>query len=572
MKRLFFYLGRYRRESVLAPLFKLLEATLELLIPLIVSAIVDRGVGGGDASFVLTRSLFLILLGVVGLGFSVTAQFFAARAAVGSVAAMKSALFAHIGSLSHRELDALGTPTLITRMTADANQVQNGVNMALRLLLRSPFVVFGAMIMAFTVDARSAVVFAVVIPVLGLVVFAIMLSCLPLYRKVQQKLDTVLSKTRENLTGARVIRAFCKEEEETGEFREANGELFSLQKLVGRISALMGPLTYAIVDIGVIFLLRRGAIRVDSGALSQGDVIALYSYMSQILVELIKLASFIILTTKAVASANRISAVFDVAPSLRSGERTADPSSACAVEFRGVSLRYARNAAESLEDITFSALRGETVGVIGGTGSGKSSLLSLIPRFYDATEGTVLVDGVPVGEQDLAALRRRIGVVPQKAELFSGTVRENLLWGREDASDGEIWRALELAQAKSVVEEKGGLDFVIEPGGRNLSGGQRQRLTVARALVGEPEILLLDDAASALDYATDAALRAALASLSGKTTLFIVSQRAASVMRADKIIVLEQGRVAGIGKSDELYRTCAVYREIYDSQFEKEGA
>ena len=571
MKDLFRYLKYYRKESVLAPLFKLCEALLELFVPLVVASVIDVGIANGDRGYVLRCCLGLLALGVVGLGFSVTAQYFASRAAVGSVAKLKSALFGHVQSLSYAELDSLGTATLITRLTSDANQVQTGVNLTLRLLLRSPFVVFGAMIMAFTVDVRAAVIFAVVIPALSLVVFGIMLLTLPLYKQVQQRLDAVLLKARENLTGVRVLRAFRKEEDENADFCARNDALTALQKRVGRLSALLGPLTYVLLNVAIIALLQTGAARINGGDLTQGQMVALYNYMSQILVELIKLANLILNVTRSVASAKRIGDVFAVRSSLADGVCTAAPDDV-AVEFRGVSLRYAEGAENALTDVSFTVRRGETVGVIGGTGSGKTSLVNLIPRFYEATAGSVLVDGVAVDRQTLASLRAKVGVVPQKAALFQGTVAENLRWGDANADDGALYAALECAQARDVVDEKGGLDFALEQEGRNLSGGQKQRLTIARALVKRPPILLLDDAASALDFATDAALRKALAALPWRPTVFLVSQRAASVMHADTILVLDGGRLVGQGPHDELLRTCEVYREIYDSQFRKEGA
>lgn len=572
MKKLFVYMKGYGRQCVLGPLFKLLEASLELLVPLVIAAIIDRGIAGGDRGYILRMGLLLAALGLVGLIFSVTAQYFAADASVGFVARIKHALFAHLQSLSYAELDKLGTSTMITRMTSDMNQLQNGVNLTLRLLLRSPFVVFGAMIMAFTIDVRAALVFAVAIPVLSVVVFGIMLVSIPLYKKVQSRVDGVLRATRENLNGVRVLRAFCREEAEVREFEEKNDALTDAQKFVGRISALMNPLTYVIINAAICALIYTGALRVEAGLLTQGAVIALYNYMSQILVELIKLANLIITITKAVACGNRIASVLEIPAGMEAHpEVSSTVQNGDAVRFTDVSLRYATSG-EALEHISFSAAPGETVGVIGGTGSGKSSLVNLIPRFYDAASGSVTVDGVDVRAWDTETLRQKIGVVPQKAVLFRGTVRDNMRWGNPGATDGEIWDALERAQAKSVVEGKeGGLDFRIEQGGRNLSGGQRQRLTIARALVRKPEILILDDSASALDFATDAALRKALRELSG-VTVFIVSQRTSSIAHADRIIVLDEGRSAGIGTHDELLASSEVYREIYDSQFKKEAA
>ena len=571
MRKLLTYMRDYTRECVLGPLFKLLEATLELLVPLVMAAVIDTGIAAGDRGYVIRMCLVLVALGAVGLVFSLTAQYFAARAAVGFVKQVKHALFAHIGSLSYGELDRLGTSTMVTRMTSDMNQVQSGVNLTLRLLLRSPFVVFGAMVMAFTIDVQAALVFAVAIPLLSVVVFGIMLWCIPLYRRVQNRLDRVLGATRENLTGVRVIRAFCKEQEEVEEFRRRNEDLTRVQKYVGRISALMNPVTYVIINLAVAVLIWVGALRVEEGILTQGAVVALYNYMSQILVELVKLANLIINITKSVACGNRIQAVLDIAPGQTWAETAPAPvEGAPAVEFRDVGLRYPAGGGNALTGLTFSVRRGETVGVIGGTGSGKTSLVNLIPRFYDATEGQVLVNGVPVENYPKAELRRRIGVVPQKAALFQGTLRDNLRWGREEATDQEMEAALTVAQAKEVADSKGGLDFLVEQGGRNLSGGQRQRLTIARALVRHPEILILDDSASALDFATDAALRRAIRGLESHPTVFIVSQRAASIQYADKIIVLDDGAVAGMGTHRELMETCQVYQEIYSSQFRKE--
>ena len=571
MKNLLKYINGYKKESVLGPLFKLFEATLELTVPLVIATIIDNGIANGDRGYTVKMSLLLVLLGAVGLAFSVVAQYFAAKASVGYVTKLRYALFAHIGTLSYTEIDTLGTSTLITRMTSDTNQVQTGLNLALRLLLRSPFVVFGAMIMAFTIDVKSALTFAAVIPALSVVVFGIMLISMPLYKKVQSRLDRVVSKTRENLTGVRVIRAFCREECEIEEFKERNNELTATQKYVGRFSALMNPLTYVLINLAILWLINVGAIRVNSGILTQGMVIALYNYMSQILVELIKLANLIISITKAFASAARIQSVFDVKSSQESGKETSGVDSDFAVEFSNVTLQYKNSGAPSLTDISFKVKKGDTVGIIGGTGSGKTSLINLIPRFYDATGGAVFIDGADVRTFDTEALREKIGVVPQKAVLFTGSIRENMLWGNKSASDDEIMDALEIAQAKSVVLDKGGLDFVVEQGGKNLSGGQRQRLTIARALVKNPEILILDDSASALDFATDASLRSAIRNMAGERTVFIVSQRASSIMHADKIIVLDDGEAVGIGTHEELLNTCPVYQEIYYSQFKKEA-
>ena len=572
MKKLFKYLKGYERETVLGPLFKLFEASLELVVPLVIAAIVDYGIGGGNHSYVLWMSLLLVLLGVIGLAFSVTAQYFAAKASVGFVTKVRHALFEHSQSLSYSDLDTIGTSTLITRMTTDTSRVQSGLNLALRLLLRSPFVVFGAMIMAFTVDAQSGTTFALTIPLLSVIVFGVMIITTPLYKRVQSGVDRILRRTRENLSGARVVRAFGKEESEASAFRADNAALTAAQNRAGHISALMNPLTYVVINLGILALIYIGALRVEIGELTQGEVIALYNYMSQILVELIKLANLIITITKALASASRISAVLDVKPSQSYGEESEGLSGDIAVEFSGVSLRYDNAGDESLCDISFTAMRGETVGIIGGTGAGKSSLVNLIPRFYDATAGEVRVFGRPVGEYSSEAIGGMVGIVPQKAVLFSGSIRENMLWGDKNADDGEIMRAVKIAQAERVVADKGGLDARVEAGGRNFSGGQRQRLTIARALVGSPEILILDDSASALDYATDAALRRAIREMEGDSTVFIVSQRAASVMHADKIVVLDDGRAVGIGSHDELLAGCAVYREIYESQFGGEVA
>ena len=567
MKKVFSYLGGYKKEAVLAPLFKLLEACFELAVPLVVAAIVDRGIGQGDRGYILGMFFVLIALGAVGLAAAVTAQYFAAKAAVGHSTLLRRSLFEKMQSLSFAEVDQLGAATMIARMTVDVNQVQTGVNMALRLFLRSPFIVFGAMIMAFTVDVQAGIVFAVVIPVLSLVVALIMGVTIPMYKKTQAKQDGLLLSVRENLTGVRVLRAFCKEKEEIAAFDKKNAALKKSQNAVGAISALMNPLTYAIINAGIIALLYVGAIRVDGGALTQGEVLALYNYMSQILVELIKLANLIITVTKSLACARRIERVFELNNPLERSDDTAVHTDN-AVDFENVALSY-NGGGNALEGITFSVKRGETVGVIGGTGSGKSSLVNLIARFYDATEGRVLVDGVDVRAQDTAALRERVGMVLQKAVLFKGTIRENLRWGNENATDAELMRAVETAQAADVVAAKGGLDGEIEQGGRNLSGGQKQRLSIARALVKKPEILVLDDSASALDYATDAALRHAIAALPEKPTTFIVSQRTSSLQHADKIVVLEEGKAVGIGTHEELLEYCEVYREIYESQFKE---
>lgn len=575
MKKLLCYLKEYKKESVLGPLFKLLEATLELFVPLVVAAIIDTGIGNQDRGYVVKMCLVLVLLGLIGLAFSITAQYFAAKAAVGFVTKIRHVLFEHIQKLSYAELDTQGTSTLITRMTSDMNQVQNGVNLTLRLLLRSPFVVIGAMVMAFTIDVKAALVFVVGIPALAVVVFGVMLACIPLYRKVQNRLDKVLGLTRENLTGVRVLRAFCKEEEQEAEFQKQNQTLTDTQKFVGRISALLNPLTYVIINVAIIALIWIGAIRVDMGIITQGAVVALYNYMSQILTELIKLANLIINITKSVACGNRIQSVLEVEPSVKDGAATVSGDgeagkSAYSVVFEHAGIRYPDAAQEAVSDITLNVRPGETIGIIGGTGSGKSSLVNLIPRFYDCSSGAVYVDGRNVCTYGLTELRDKIGVVPQKSVLFAGTIRSNMQWGKPDATDEEIFAALEIAQAKDVVLKKEkGLDTEVEQGGKNFSGGQRQRLTIARALVKQPEILILDDSSSALDFATDAALRMAIGSMKHKPTLFIVSQRTSAIQYADKIVVLDDGSVVGIGTHEELMNTCEVYREIYDSQYKR---
>ncbi len=603
MKKLLIYLKDYKKETVLAPLFKLLEASFELFVPLVMAAIIDTGIARGDRGYILRMCFVLIALGLIGLVCSITAQYFAARAAVGFAAGMKHALFAHIQGLSFTEMDTIGTSTLITRMTSDANQVQNGVNMVLRLFLRSPFIVFGAMVMAFTIDTKAALVFVVTIPLLSVVVFGIMMLTMPLYKKVQGGLDRILGITRENLTGVRVLRAFNKEESEIGRFEESNDGLAAWQKHVGKLSALMNPVTYIIINGGIIALVWTGAWRVEGGAITQGEVVALVNYMSQILVELIKLANLIITITKAIACGNRIQSVFEVRSSLEEKELSEakadslrnDPpqgkkrSDAAVVEtdhieenvqeadsasprivFDHVCLTYKNAGAESLTDIDFTAFSGQTIGIIGGTGSGKSSLVNLIPRFYDATKGRVLVDGRDVREYPLEELRGKIGMVLQKAVLFAGTIRENLQWGKEDATEEEMYRALETAQAREFVDEReGGLDAPVSQGGKNLSGGQRQRLTIARALVRRPSVLILDDSASALDLATDARLRKAIREMEDGPVVFIVSQRASSIRHADQIIVMEDGEMAGIGTHEELLSGCPAYQEIYYSQFEK---
>ncbi len=571
MKRLLKYIKGYRTETVLGPLFKLFEATLELIVPLIIAMIVDRGIENGNIPYTFVLCGVLVLFGAVGLAFSVTAQYFCAKASVGFIAKVRLALFGKMQTLSYSDIDTLGTSTMITRMTGDAAKVQNGLNLALRLLLRSPFVVFGAMIMAFIVNPSSAVSFAVVIPVLSIVVFGIMFISMPKYKNVQKHTDTILTRTRENLSGTRVIRAFCKENDEVQGFHLENDTLTGMQKRVGMISSLLNPLTYVIINLAVLWLMELGAIQVESEILTSGQVLALYNYMSQILVELIKLANLIISITRALASASRIADVLDYKSSEVSGAVTVGAGGEYAIEFRDVTLTYRGAGNPSLENISFAARPGDTIGIIGGTGSGKTSLINMIPAFYPAADGEVLLDGTNVLDYDTKTLRSMIGIVPQKAVLFRGTVRENMLWRCPEASDEEIWRALEVAQAKDVVMPKGGLDAVIEEGGTNLSGGQKQRLTIARALVGAPKILILDDAASALDYATDAALRSSLRTVAG-VTVFIVSQRASSIMHADKIVVLDDGVAVGYGQHDELLGTCEVYREIYESQFGKEVA
>ena len=574
MKRLGVFLKPYTLQSILGPLFKLFEALLELLVPLIVADIIDTGISLGDGGYIIRRCLMLVGLGLAGLACSITAQYFAAKAAIGFTASVRHALFQKVQSLSYAELDKLGTSTLLTRMTSDMNQVQTGLNLALRLLLRSPFVVFGAMIMAFTIDVKSAWVFAVIIPLLFLVVFAIMFSCIPLYRRVQGRLDGVLGAAKENLSGVRVIRAFGKERQETESFEEKSGELLSSQLFVGKISALLNPVTYVMINLAIIAVLRVGGGQVYKGILTQGQVLALYNYMSQILVELIKMANLILSMTKAAASAKRVSAILALESSLDAPQTApSEPESAPAVEFQNVTFTYPTGGAPALSGISFTLPRGKTLGIIGGTGSGKSTLVSLIPRFYDVQEGTVLVGGCDVKDYPLETLRRKIGLVPQKALLFKGTIRENLLWGNEDATDDELRQALTAAQALDVVNAKpAGLDEPVETGGRNFSGGQRQRLTIARALVRKPELVILDDSASALDFATDAALRKALRKLSWNPAVVIISQRTASIRFADEILVLDDGKPAGLGTHDELLKTSDVYREIYDSQFKKEDA
>lgn len=582
MKKLLVYLKDYKKESVLGPLFKLLEATFELIVPLVMAAIIDTGVATGDKSYIMKMCMVLVLLAVIGLTCSITAQYFAAKAAVGFATKLRHALFAHIERLSFTEMDTVGTATLITRMTSDVNQVQNGVNLVLRLFLRSPFIVFGAMVMAFTIDVKAALVFVVTIPLLSIIVFGIMLISIPLYKKVQSALDKVLGITRENLTGSRVIRAFNKEDDETVHFNENNDLLTRAQIYVGKISALMNPLTYVIINGAIVVLVWTGAVRVDNGYITQGEVVALINYMSQILVELVKLANLIININKSIACGNRIQSIFEMQPSITDGSGqkvdkvqtdTADRSEEAeyAVEFSHVGLTYAGAGDESLTDIDFKVKKGETIGIIGGTGSGKSSVVNLIPRFYDMTSGFIKVDGKDIKDYPLEELRGKIGTVLQKAVLFHGTIRENLKWGNPDATEEDLNRAITVAQAKEFVDNKEGrLDFEIEQGGKNLSGGQRQRLTIARAVVKKPEILILDDSASALDFATDAALRKAIREMEGETTVFIVSQRAASIQHADRIVVLDDGKIVGLGTSEELLESCEVYQEIYNSQFKKQ--
>ena len=569
MKRILKYMRGYGKECILGPLFKLLEATFELLVPLVVAKIIDIGIANGDTGYIVKMCLVMVALGIVGLASAVTAQYFAAKAAVGFASRLRSALMQKLLGLSYSQIDQIGTSTMVTRMTSDVNQVQNGVNLTLRLLLRSPFVVFGAMVMAFTIDVEAALVFASVIPVLCIVVFGIMLITMPMYKRVQSRLDGVTSATRQNLTGVRVLRAFRKEGHEIEDFENSTQALTISQLSAGRISALMNPLTFAMVNIAIVALIQVGALKVEAGLLTQGMVIALYNYMSQILVELIKMANLIITITKAVACGNRLGAVLEMDSNLDSrGDKITKMLGA--VEFRDVAVRYAGASAECLEHISFQVEPGQTIGIIGGTGAGKSTLVNLIPRLYRAGSGQVLIDGVNIDELDSKTLRQNIGVVPQKAVLFRGSIRDNLRWGREDATDDELWQALDIAQAREVVKDKDGeLDAMIEQGGANLSGGQRQRLTIARALVRKPKILILDDSASALDYATDARLRMAIRGMEDPPTTFIVSQRAASVRFADQIIVLEDGAMVGLGTHDELLESCAVYQEIYYSQFPK---
>lgn len=570
MRKLLRFLKDYKKESILSPLFKLLEASFELFVPLVMAAIIDTGIGNKDGGFILKMCGILILLALVGLTCSITAQYFAAKAAVGFATKVRHALFDHIQKLSYTEMDTTGTDTMITRMTSDINQAQSGVNMVLRLFLRSPFIVFGAMIMAFTIDVKAALIFVVTIPVLSVVVFGIMIITIPLFRRVQASLDKVLGVTRENLTGSRVIRAFNKEQEEIADFDESNEKLTDVQLFVGKISALMNPLTYIIINVALVILIWTGAIQVNIGKISQGEVVALVNYMSQILVELVKLANLIITVTKAIACGNRVQSIFEMETSMVDGNGSKKEDTGYTVEFRNVSMRYKGAGADTLTGIDFKAKPGDTIGIIGGTGSGKSSVVNLIPRFYDVTEGQVMVDGMDVRDYKITDLRDKIGIVPQKAVLFAGTVRSNLAWGKEDATEEEMQQALSVAQAAEVVDKKDGkLDAEVEQGGKNFSGGQKQRLTIARALVKQPEILIMDDSSSALDYATDAKLRQAIHNMPNRPTVFIVSQRAASIMYADKIIVLDDGTVAGTGTHEELLKACSVYQEIYYSQFKR---
>ncbi|MCD8037781.1 MAG: ABC transporter ATP-binding protein/permease [Lachnospiraceae bacterium] len=573
MKSLLKYIKDYKKESVLAPLFKMLEASFELMVPLVMASIIDHGIADNDTSYIIKMGIVLVLLAAVGLASAVTAQYFSAKAAVGFATRLRLALFSHIQGLSYTELDATGTNTLITCMTSDINQLQNGVNLTLRLLLRSPFIVFGAMIMAFTVDVKAALIFVVVIPLLSIVVFGIMIVSMPLYKKVQSALDKILGRTRENLAGARVIRAFCRENAEIAAFEQENEFLRSTQVFVGKISAAMNPMTYIIVNIGLVVLLWTGAVQVDNAVITQGEVVALVNYMSQILVELVKMANLIIQISKALACAKRVENIFAITSSMENGTQgVAENTKAPAISFEHVSLTYAGGGEESLSDIDFTVEKGETVGIIGGTGSGKTSVVNLIPRFYDATKGTVRINGRDIRDYDIKSLREKIGIVPQKAVLFKGTIRENLLWGNENASAEDLERALAISQAKEFVDTKEGrLDFPIVQEGKNLSGGQKQRLTIARAIVRNPQILILDDSASALDFATDASLRQAIRGMKNDMSVIIVSQRAASIQHADKIIVMDDGKMAGVGTHEQLLEENEIYREIYYSQFPKQN-
>lgn len=572
MRKLLKYLKRYKLQSILAPLFKLLEAGFELFVPLVVSAIIDNGINGGEGwRYIVNMCLVLVALGVVGLISAVSAQYFAAKAAVGFSKELRHDLFDKMQSLSYSDIDRIGTPKMITRMTSDVNQIQSGVNLVLRLFMRSPFIVFGAMIMAFVLDAISGGVFAITIAVLFIVVFAIILSSIPLYKRVQGKLDDVTAATRETLTGVRVLRAFCKEDEEISKYNKRNASLTKSQIVVGRISALMNPLTYAIINVAIIALLYVGAIKIDSGNLSQGNVVALYNYMSQILVELIKLANLIITVTKSFACAGRVNEILET-PIVKNAVSDNGACNGHFIEYKNVCVNYGDAEMNALSDISFTAERGQTIGVIGGTGSGKTTLVNMLPHFYDVSSGSVLIDGKNVNSIDDGDLREKCGIVPQRAVLFKGTIRDNMLWGKDDASDEEIYSAISSAQAEDVIKSKAdGLDEAVEQGGKNFSGGQRQRLTIARALVKKTEILILDDSASALDYATDANLRKSLKELDYSPTVFIVSQRTSSIKHADKIIVLDGGKMVGVGTHDELLKTCPIYNEIHFSQYEKEG-
>ena len=574
MRSLAIYLKNYKKESILAPFFKFLEVVFDLLVPVVIAQIIDVGITGNDRPYIIERFFILVLMAAAGLTVSITAQFFAAKASVGFATELRQAVYDHVQKLSYTELDTLGTDTLITRLTDDINQVQNGVNMGLRLLLRSPFIVLGSMVMAFTINTRCALIFAVAIPVLFLVVFVIMYLSIPLFGKVQARLDSVTGLTRENLTGVRVIRAFCREKEAVQEFDESNTQLTKLNEFVGKLSALLNPVTYVLINIATVILINNAGLQVNLGSMQQGQVVALYNYMAQMIVELIKLASLIITLNKSAACANRVADILKVKTSMDYPDTTTSTvSGENAVEFNDVTFTYAGSSAPSLSNISFSVKRGQTIGIIGGTGSGKSTLVNLIARFYDATSGTVQMDGQDIRSYSQHDLRQKVGVVPQRAALFKGTIRENMKWGREDATDSEIWDALTTAQAREIVENKDGqLDFNLEQNGRNLSGGQRQRLTIARAVVKKPEFLILDDSASALDFATDAALRKSLHQLSGNVTTFLVSQRAASIRQADQILVLNDGELVGKGVHDDLIRTCDTYREIYFSQFPEERA
>lgn len=575
MKELLYFMKDYKKESVLAPLFKMLEAFFELFVPLVVASIIDDGIVPKDSGHIIRMCLLLLVLAAVGLTCSITAQYFAAKSAVGAATGIRYELFTHIQTLGYEEMDMVGTSTLITRMTSDINQVQNGINLVLRLFLRSPFIVFGAMIMAFTIDVKAAMIFVVAIILLSIVVFGVMFITKPLYKKVQSGLDTILGTTRENLTGVRVIRAFHQEQAEYNKFLAENEELTSLQKFAGKISGLTNPLTFIIINFAILVLIHTGAVRVSLGTLSQGQVVALYNYMSQILVELIKLANLIISVTKAMACFNRIQDVFHIEPSMKEGTKTvaAAGNTTPAVEFKNVSFTYAGGGDHAVENISFKAMPGQTIGIIGGTGSGKSTLVNLIPRFYDVSEGEVDIAGKNIQDYTYGSLRNTISVVPQKAQLFAGTIRDNLTFGCPDATEEQIEEALAISQAKEFVDTKEGrLDAKIEQGGKNLSGGQRQRLTLARALVPQSDILIMDDSASALDYATDARLRKAIQDMKRKPTVFIVSQRTSSIQNADMILVLDDGKIAGQGTHEQLLKSCNIYREIYETQFKKEEA